>query len=142
MGCADWWHGEGSIDLKLQGVSHACRTRGSDGLLLAQEVAEVGNCVLRIADELALGLPAVELFALDVGQGGGDLAVLGALALARSPERTWEKRRTSVFVGNDLCLALARRVGNGAVRVAEGYAYRDPLSGVCLRTHLARGRSW
>jgi hypothetical protein len=31
---------------------------------------------------------------------------------------------------------------NGAVRVAKGDSYRNPLRGVCLRTHLARGISF
>ena len=50
-------------------------------LLLAQEIAKVGRRVLRIADELALGLPAMEFFAFDIGQSGGDLAVLEASAI-------------------------------------------------------------
>ena len=45
-------------------------------LLLAKEIAEVCNGVLRIADNLGLGLTTVELFSFDVGQGGGDLTVL------------------------------------------------------------------
>jgi len=32
-----------------------------------------------------------------------------------------------------------RSESNGTVRVAKGYAYRDSLRGVRLRTHLARG---
>jgi hypothetical protein len=36
------------------------------GLLLADEVAEVGNRVLRIADKLAFGLSSVELFSFYV----------------------------------------------------------------------------
>lgn len=76
VGCADWWHGEGSIDLKL-GALGLHFAGGWARLLLAQEVAEVGDGVVRVADELALGLSAVELFSLDVGQGGRDLAVCG-----------------------------------------------------------------
>jgi hypothetical protein len=58
---------------------------------LAQEVAEVGDRVLGVADELALGLPAVQLLALDVREDRGDLAV-------------------SVLVGNHLSLALLLQV--------------------------------
>lgn len=58
---------------------------------MAQEVAKVGDRVLGVADQLALGLSAVQLFSLDVGQGGGDLAV-------------------SVFVGDDLGLAVLGHV--------------------------------
>jgi hypothetical protein len=49
---------------------------GTNCLLLAEKVAEVCDGVLRIADNLGLGLTTVEFFAFDVGQGGGDLAVL------------------------------------------------------------------
>jgi hypothetical protein len=73
----------GVYRLEASGCVSEVARGGSDGLLLAQEVAEVGNRVLRIADELALSLPAMELFALDVGQGGRDLAVLEASALER-----------------------------------------------------------
>lgn len=55
--------------------------------LLAQEVAEVGDRVLRVADKLALRLAAVQLLALDVREDRGNLAV-------------------SVLVGDDLGLAL------------------------------------
>jgi hypothetical protein len=48
---------------------------GLECLLLAEEIAEVGDSVLRIADELRLGLTTVEFFSLDVGQGGGNLTV-------------------------------------------------------------------
>ena len=56
-------------------------------LLQAQEVAEVSNSVLCVADELALCLPTVELFALDVREDRGNLAV-------------------SVLVGDNLSLAF------------------------------------
>lgn len=92
MGCADWWAGVGSIDLKLGLVSGGAGAQGAGAnSLLAQEVAEVGYRVLWVADELALGLPAVELFALDVREDRGDLAV-------------------AVLVGNDLSLAVLFRV--------------------------------
>jgi hypothetical protein len=89
-------------------------------VVLAEEIAEVGDCVLRIADELALSLTAGKFFAFDIGQSGGDLAV-------------------SIFVGNDLCFTFTTGISNGAVRIAKGYSYRDSLRGVRLRTHLARG---
>lgn len=44
-------------------------------ILLAQEVAEVGNGVLGVADELRLGLSTVELLALYVREDRGDLTV-------------------------------------------------------------------
>jgi len=50
-----------------EGVSGAC-IGGGRGLLLAQEVAEVGNGVVGVPDKLTLGLSTVELFSLDVGQ--------------------------------------------------------------------------
>ena len=42
---------------------------------MSEKVAEVGDCVLRIADELALGLSTVEFLSFNVGQSGGDLAI-------------------------------------------------------------------
>ena len=59
--------------------------------LLAQEVAEVSDRVLRVAHELALRLAAVQLLALDVREDRGNLAV-------------------AVLVGDDLGLALLLRV--------------------------------
>lgn len=47
-----------------------------DGVvLLADEVTEVGNAVAGVADEEALGLLAVVLVAVDVGENGRDLTV-------------------------------------------------------------------
>ena len=43
---------------------------------MSKEIAEVCDGVLRIADNLGLGLATVEFFSLDVGQGSGDLTVL------------------------------------------------------------------
>lgn len=34
---------------------------------MAEKVAEVGDRVLRVADELRLGLSAMELFSFDIG---------------------------------------------------------------------------
>lgn len=45
-------------------------------LLLAQEIAKVGNSVLRIANKLGFGLAAMKLLSFNIGQGGWDLAVL------------------------------------------------------------------
>lgn len=77
---------------------------------MAEEIAKVRDRVLCIANNLGLGLAAVEFFSLDVRQGGGDLAVFAGLALAR----LWAciKRRTSVFVGNNLCLTILLNVNN------------------------------
>jgi hypothetical protein len=43
--------------------------------VLAQEISEICNCVLRIAHKLGLGLRALEFFAVDVGEYARDLAV-------------------------------------------------------------------
>lgn len=48
-------------------------TRGI--VLLADKVAEVGNAVGGVADEEALGLLAVVLIAVGVGENGRDLTV-------------------------------------------------------------------
>ena len=58
-------------------------------ILLAQEVAEVGNSVLGVADELRLGLSTVELLALYVREDRGDLTV-------------------TILVGDNLGLSLLR----------------------------------
>lgn len=63
------------------------RAQRDIALLLAQEVAEVGDRILGVADILALGLSTVEFFAFDVGEGGGDLAVFEGSAF-----KVWEKR--------------------------------------------------
>lgn len=46
--------------------------------LFPYEVAEVGDCVVGVPDEEVLGLLAVVLVAIDVGQDGGNLAVYGS----------------------------------------------------------------
>lgn len=69
-------------------------------ILLAEKVSEISNSVLWVANKLSLGLGALELLALNVGQDGRDLTV-------------------TLLVGNDLCLAVAGCVGDAAVRVAE-----------------------
>jgi hypothetical protein len=43
--------------------------------LFPDKLAEVGDCVAGVPDEEVLGLLAVVLFAIDVRQDGGDLAV-------------------------------------------------------------------
>lgn len=72
-GWADWWHGVGSIDLKLAAVSKA-PNRWRDALL-SEKVAEIRNGVLRVSHELRLGLGSLELLAVDVGENRGDLSV-------------------------------------------------------------------
>lgn len=51
------------------------RYSGGEDVLLAEEISEVGNGVLGVANELRLGLSTVELFTRDVGEDAGDLAV-------------------------------------------------------------------
>lgn len=54
---------------------------------MAEEIAKVCDGILCIADNLGLGLATVEFFALDVGQGGGNLAVFVQKISIR--ERMW-----------------------------------------------------
>lgn len=78
-GCADRWHAVGSIDLKLHAKSASllpARISVKPGiLLLAKEVSEVCDGVLRIADELCLRLGAMIFLSLNVGKDRGDLAI-------------------------------------------------------------------
>ncbi len=69
-------------------------------VVLADEIAEVGDGVFGVAHQLRLRLRAVELLAVDVRQDRGDLPV-------------------AFLVGNHLDLALARDVRDRAVRVAK-----------------------
>lgn len=74
--------GLGVLDLESNGVL------GIDGVgrgvavgrvyrleVLSEEVSEVCDGVLGVADELRLGLGTLELLAIDVGEDGGDLTV-------------------------------------------------------------------
>jgi hypothetical protein len=124
-GCADWWQGEGSIDLNLP-ASEVRVVVGRVSLLLAQEVAEVGDRVLCVTDELALRLSAVELFSLDVRQRRRDLAVWQASAV-RAGRLGSGMRRTSVFVGDDLNFSFLACVSASAA----GHVQREGLLQSC-----------
>jgi hypothetical protein len=102
---------------------------------LAQEVAEVGDGVGRIAEELALGLAAVELFSLDVRERRRNLAFA---FFTRDDLGLAFLRRVSVCSGAGSRPAYSGGVGDGAVRVAKGQPDCNPLRGVGLRTHLWR----
>jgi hypothetical protein len=104
LGVAD---GEGDARLVLDGVGRLVGVGGVNRLeaagllggvggaekvfdiLLTEEVAEVGDGVLGVANELGLGLPAVELLTLYVREDRGDLTV-------------------TILVGNDISLSVLR----------------------------------
>jgi hypothetical protein len=108
LGVAD---GEGDARLVLDGVGRLVGVGGVNRLeaggllgrvvdaekrcniLLAQEVAEVGDGVLGVANELALGLPAVELLTLYVREDRGDLAVTILVGNDLSPSFLWSCQR-------------------------------------------------
>ena len=71
--------GEGNGAIGLLGVGRGVVVgRVDSGEVLAEEVLEVGDGVLGVPDEEGLGLLAVVLVAVGVGQDGGDLAVCTA----------------------------------------------------------------
>jgi hypothetical protein len=58
---------------------------GLDCLPLAEEVAEVGDCVLCVADKLALGLTTVKFLSFNIGQSSRDLAVWRQISSEEDP---------------------------------------------------------
>lgn len=92
--------GEGNGALDILGVGRGVVVgRVDGGEVLAEEVLEVGDGVLGVPDEEVLGLLAVVLIAVDVGQDGGDLAVctrrvmLGDVAFRTLREGTYRHPR-------------------------------------------------
>jgi len=76
FGCADACEWVGSIDLKLHNGSAYCYPKGLvNSSLLSQEVSEVCNGVVLVADELRLSLATNVLLAIDIRNDGWDLTV-------------------------------------------------------------------
>lgn len=68
-GCAEAWHGDGSIDLKLwTNVSCYSCTFSVVRLHFPKIVSEVGESILAVADELRLRLGSMVFFPIDVRQ--------------------------------------------------------------------------
>lgn len=85
MGCADWWHGVGSMSLYLDRIQYDYPHMSSALailieqigllLLLSKEISKVCNSVFRIPHQLRFGLSTLEFFAVDIGQDARNLAI-------------------------------------------------------------------